>query len=129
MTIVVGYTTKPEGRAALARAILEAQTHSEDMLVLNVSAGEAYADPLLATEDELDEVRGELARAGVEGQVRQLVRGKDVADELLAITGELGASLLVIGLRKRSPVGKLVLGSNAQKILLSVDVPVLAVKA
>jgi nucleotide-binding universal stress UspA family protein len=122
MTIVVGYTTKPEGRAALARAIHEAQTHAEDLLVLNVSGGEAYADPLLATEDELDEVRAELSRAGVEGQVRQLVRGKDV-------TGELGASLLVIGLRKRSPVGKLVLGSNAQKILLSVDVPVLAVKA
>jgi len=129
MTIVVGYTTKPEGRAALARAIHEAQTHAEDLLVLNVSGGEAYADPLLATEDELDEVRAQLADAGVAGEVRQLVRGKDVADELLTITGELGASLLVIGLRRRSPVGKLVLGSNAQKILLSVDVPVLAVKA
>ncbi|NMR19058.1 universal stress protein [Cellulomonas fimi] len=129
MTIVVGYTTKPEGRAALARAIHEAQAHAEDVLVLNVSAGQAYADPLLASEDELDEVRAQLADARVKGEVRQLMRGKDVADELYAITNELGASLLVIGLRKRSPVGKLVLGSNAQKILLSVDVPVLAVKA
>lgn len=129
MTIVVGYTTKPEGRAALARAILEAKTHAEDLLVLNVSAGETYADPLLATEEELAEVRAELARAGVDGMVRQLVRGNDVADELRAITGELDVSLVVIGLRRRSPVGKLVLGSNAQKILLSVDVPVLAVKA
>lgn len=129
MTIVVGYTTKPEGRAALARAIREAQAHAEELLILNVSSGEAYADPLLATEDELDDVRAQLADAGVAGEVRQLVRGKDVADELLAITGDLGASLLVIGLRKRSPVGKLVLGSNAQRILLTVEVPVLAVKA
>ena len=129
MTIIVGYTTRPEGRAALERAITEAKVHGEPLVVLNVSSGESYADPLLATEDELDDVRAALARAGVSGEVRQLIRGKDAAEELLDMSNEVGASVVVIGLRRRTPVGKLVMGSTSQKILLSMDVPVLAVKA
>lgn len=128
MTIVVGYTTKPEGQAALERAVEEARAHAERLLVLNVSSGESYADPTLATGDDLDRVRQHLSDAGIEAEVRQLMRGKDAAEELEAAVTEVGASMIVIGLRRRSPVGKLVLGSNAQKILLSARVPVLAVK-
>lgn len=129
MTIVVGYTTRPEGRAALERAILEAKTHGESVVVLNVSDGDGLRDPLLASEDDLNEVRAHLAHAGVEGTVRQLVRGKDAAEEIEAVSEEVDATLIVIGLRKRTPVGKLVLGSNSQRILLNVTAPVLAVKA
>jgi nucleotide-binding universal stress UspA family protein len=129
MTIVVGYTTKPEGKAALQRAIAEAQAHDEDVVVLNVSEGDGVRDPLLASEDELEDVRRTLAESGIDGTVRQLVRGKDAADEIGVIAEEVGATLVVIGLRKRTPVGKLVLGSNSQKILLNTASPVLAVKA
>lgn len=52
-----------------------------------------------------------------------------VAEAVEAVIAATGARLLVIGLRRPSAVGKLILGSNAQRILLDVDIPVLAVKA
>jgi len=45
------------------------------------------------------------------------------------VAEETAADFIVIGLRRRSPVGKLFLGSQAQQILLDAPCPVLAVKA
>jgi nucleotide-binding universal stress UspA family protein len=44
------------------------------------------------------------------------------------LADEVGATLAVIGVRRRSPVGKAVLGSRAQDVLLHLDCAVLAVK-
>jgi len=62
-------------------------------------------------------------------ELRQLVRGLDPAEDLVAVAEQVKAEFIVIGLRRRSPVGKLILGSNAQRILLDAPCPVLAVKA
>ena len=62
-------------------------------------------------------------------EVRQLVRGFEPAEDLIGIAESSGAELIVIGLRRRTPVGKLILGSNAQRILLDAHCPVLAVKS
>jgi nucleotide-binding universal stress UspA family protein len=71
----------------------------------------------------------ELDGLGIKHQVRQLVRGLEPAEDLVAVAVESEADLIVIGLRRRSPVGKLILGSNAQRILLDAPCAVLAVKA
>ncbi|GAB3261392.1 hypothetical protein GCM10027562_24790 [Arthrobacter pigmenti] len=55
--------------------------------------------------------------------------GPDFADALIAEAEQHEATMVVIGLRRRSPVGKLFLGSTAQQILLQAHCPVLAVKA
>ena len=60
--------------------------------------------------------------------MRQLVRGFEPAEDLISIAETSDAALIVIGLRRRTPVGKLILGSNAQRILLDAPCPVLAVK-
>ena len=54
---------------------------------------------------------------------------QDPAEDLISVADEESADFIVIGLRRRSPVGKLILGSNAQRILLDASCPVLAVKA
>lgn len=128
MTIVVGYVPKPEGRAALEAATREARLRNERLYVLNSARGDAYVDPSLASREDLAEVRQLLEESGVPFEVEQHVRGRDGAEEVLAAARTHAASLLVIGLRRRSPTGKLIFGSDAQRILLDAPCPVLAVK-
>ena len=128
MVIIVGYVPRPEGRAALECAIAEAKLRNARLVVLNSAKGDAYVDPRFATVQDLEIVKSQLDGAGVEYELRQPVRGKDPADEVVELAEETGAELIVIGMRRRSPVGKLVLGSTAQRVLLDAPCPVLAVK-
>lgn len=130
-TVVVGYVPKPEGEAALSTAISEARLRNAKLVVVNSHRGgsDFDADASTKAERELNTVRKALEESGVEFEVRQLVRGFEPAEDLLSIAEASEAELVVIGLRRRSPVGKLILGSNAQRVLLDAHCPVLAVKA
>jgi nucleotide-binding universal stress UspA family protein len=130
-TIVVGYVPKPEGHAALSRAAEEAQLRGARLVVVNSHRGgrEFDRDDAVETEEDLEAIRTQLRDAGVEHEIRQLVRGMDPADDLVNVANDVDADFIVIGLRRRSPVGKLILGSNAQRVLLDAPCPVLAVKA
>jgi nucleotide-binding universal stress UspA family protein len=126
-TIVVGWTPDPYGRAAVSAAVAEARLRDHRLVVVNATKGDAFVDERYAADSERVALEGELAASGVPHEVRQTM-GTDVADQVLAVADEVSASLVVIGLRRRTPVGKLLLGSVAQRILLGADAPVLAVK-
>lgn len=128
--IVVGYVASPEGEAAVRQAIKEAQLRSCQVVIVYSDHGSQLdsATALKRTE-ALDHVHGLLHEAGVDHNLRHLVRGKDAVHDVLEVADEVGADLIVIGIRRRTPVGKLVLGSNSQSILLEANIPVLAVKA
>ncbi len=130
-TVVVGYVPKPEGEAALATAIAEAKLRGAKLVVVNSHRGGTDFDQKAAqqTEDDLAAVNEKLTASGLDFDTRQLVRGFEPAEDLISIAEANSADLIVIGLRRRSPVGKLILGSNAQRILLDAHCPVLAVKA
>lgn len=125
--IVIGYSADPYGRAALEHGIAEAKLRQTTLLVINATSGEAYADPRFAQSDEVHDVEEHLANCGVKFELTQPV-GVDTADELLTAMDRPDADLLVIGIRHRSPVGKLLLGSVSQQLLLDCPKPVLAVK-
>ncbi|WP_101524226.1 MULTISPECIES: universal stress protein [Nocardioides] len=130
-TVVVGYVAKPEGEAALSKAIEEAKLRGAKLVVVNSHRGGAEYDGDTArrASDEIESVQQRLAESGLEYDVRQMVRGFEPAEDLISLADANSAELIVIGLRKRTPVGKLILGSNAQRILLDATCPVLAVKA
>ena len=129
MTILVAYAPRPEGQAALDKGIEIAKRRNEHLLVVNASPGGNSTDASKADVEDVERVQQLLAGSGVDAEFRQFVRGKNAADEIQDLVETLPVSLLIIGLRKRSAVGKLIMGSVAQDILLSVACPVLAVKA
>jgi nucleotide-binding universal stress UspA family protein len=128
--VVVGYVAKPEGEAAVEQGIAEAKLRSATLIVVNSHRGgrEFDDDTSARSDQDLSGLEARLKESGLEYEVRQLVRGFEPAEDLINIAETSGAELIVIGLRRRTPVGKLILGSNAQRILLDAHCPVLAVK-
>jgi nucleotide-binding universal stress UspA family protein len=124
----VGYVPNPFGEAALAAGVGESRRRREPLLVVNMSRDDVLADAHRAGEDQLARLRRDLEELGLASEVRRIEEGNDPADALLGVAEEVAASVVVIGLRHRSPVGKLLLGSSAQRILLEAVCPVLAVK-
>jgi nucleotide-binding universal stress UspA family protein len=102
VTIVVGYTPTPAGRAALSAATTEVRRSGRRLVVVNTSRGDALDDPAFAHAADLDWVRTTLEEADVTFTIRQEVRGRAAADELIDVLEEVGAELCVIGIRRRS---------------------------
>jgi nucleotide-binding universal stress UspA family protein len=126
--IVVGYIPSAQGIAAFELARDEALLRGARLVVVNTGHHGNYADPAFAKPEDLEAIDAELTAAGIDHQVQQPTAGRDAADEILRIAAEQNATLIVIGIRYRSQVGKLLLGSTAQQVLLEASCPVLAVK-
>lgn len=120
-TVVIGYLPTPEGEAALVAGMEEARRRGARLVVIHTRHGDRE-------EVDLNGVRAALVESGVTHEVRVVAQGEQAADELVSAAEETDAELIVIGLRRRSRVGKLILGSNAQRVVLDAPCPVLTVK-
>jgi nucleotide-binding universal stress UspA family protein len=135
MTVAVAHQVRPSGDVVLAEGARQAHFRGTDLVVIHVV-------------DALDSDVAEATRAGISDAVERavgaagiptvgvdvrLVAGGhdtgDVSEAILTAVQELRPEVLVIGARRRSPVGKAFLGSVAQNIILDSDVPVLVVKS
>ena len=129
-SVVVGWIGTPEGQAAIDAAVEETRRRHGRLVVVHSSRGGGEdAATVIETRDALEALEQRLGSEGLEVTVKDYVRGNEPADDVIEEAEKQGAALIVIGLRRRSPVGKLLMGSNAQDILLRADCPVLAVKA
>ena len=121
MTILVGYTRTPEGQAALRHGVETAGTTGKPLSIFPLS------DKAEGTTN--DDGSLEAALAGGARLLERDPQGRHPAEELIDTAQEAGAELVVIGVRNRSRVSKILLGSDAQSIILGSPVPVLTVKA
>lgn len=128
MTIVLAWAPGPLGQAVLDAGASEALARKARVVLVNAVSGDALVAPAYATDDDVQLARQQLETQGIECQVVHKVTGRDVSDSVLDVIDDEHAALLVVGLRRRSPVGKLIMGSVAQRLLLDAPCPVLAVK-
>lgn len=127
MTVVVGYVPNPYGEVALAAGVEEARRRGSAVVVVNATLGDAYVDQRFVGESAVPALRARLAALDVPAELRQSM-GADVASLILDVAEETDADMVVIGLKPRSPVGKVLMGSVAQRVLLDAPCAVLAVK-
>lgn len=123
MTVCLGYVPTAEGRAALGFAIRECAVRSDRLLVV------VTADVVVTPEFGADLALSEASLRRDRVEVRTVDSAISAASELIDLSYEDATDLLVIGLRRRSPAGKFVMGSTSQQVLLAAGCPVTAVKA
>jgi nucleotide-binding universal stress UspA family protein len=128
MTVLIGYVPTLGGEAALATGLAEAAAHGDDVVILNSPRRGSTVDTHLVGPDVSAELLAAADTAGVTARIDHTDHGADLVDAFTSAIEETGARLVVIGMRRRSPVGKLMMGSDAQRLLLTLDVPILAVK-
>ncbi len=129
MTLLVGYIPSSQGDAALDAAVAEARLRGTDLVVVNIARGEAVLEKRRLYDDQAQALAARLESTGVPFTIRRELEDGDAADALLDVAQQIDPEYIVIGLRRRSATGKLLFGSNAQRILMDAPCPVITVKA
>lgn len=129
--IVVGFIDTPEGNAAIDRAIDEAKLREAKLVVVHSMVGGTHeaGDDYIASAEAIEAVHDKLHASGLEHCTHEFVRGNRPAEDLVQAVNDHAGEMIVIGIRRRSTTGKVLLGSNALEILHDSPVPVLCVKA
>ncbi|MFN3383803.1 MAG: universal stress protein [Archaeoglobaceae archaeon] len=114
----------------IAFAIAEAKLRKEKLVFVHSLFGEGKTSPKEIEEGEkLLKWADEIARKeGIDFETKLLVRGKEPAEDIVEFANELDATMIIIGVRKRRPTGKLIFGSVAQDVILHASKPVVCVK-
>ncbi|MEM2177079.1 MAG: universal stress protein [Archaeoglobaceae archaeon] len=131
MAIVAALDVKSDrSERVIAFAIAEAKVRKEKVIFVHSLFGEDKTSPKEIEEGEkLLKWAEEIAKKeGVEFETKLLVRGKEPAEDVIDFADEVNASMIVVGVRKRRPAGKILFGSVAQDIILHATKPVVCVK-
>lgn len=126
MTILVAYSQTNEGHAALEHGVTLASRDSAPLVIFALdhpSSGDNDDIPAQPIPDAVSLDGLAVSWLGPDHQ------SPDATGDLLDKAEEISADTIVVGVRRRSRVGKLILGSMAQKIIIGANVPVVAVKA
>lgn len=116
MTVMVVVPDSEEGARALEAGVQEAAERSTGLVVVNLTL--SRIDLANLPDELLVEVISRTSKAD-----------RDPVDTVLrALNAHPEVDRLVVGVARRSPVGKFILGSISQRLILEAEVPVLCVK-
>jgi nucleotide-binding universal stress UspA family protein len=134
MKILVGYDYSTVTQDVLALAKQQAQAFKAEVHLLRSLERnpelqrELRRDTIQQAEQNLDQVKREFANMGLACYTHVVVGRLSAGEDIVQFAEQNIIDLIVIGVRRRSKVGKLLFGSNAQLIILTAPCPVLTVK-
>ena len=130
MKIMVGIDGSNTSREALKLAIKTAGAFNADLLAVTSKAtGTAEEnEEIRAAEEMLAEIKAEAENAGLNCTTHLLIRGNSAGEDIVEFSRTQDADLIVVGIKRRSRVGKILMGSTAQFVILRAECPVLTVK-
>ena len=130
MKILVGYDYSTVTQDVLALAKQQAQALKAEVHLLRFleQGPELSREAIQQAEQNLDQVKREFATLALACDTHVVVSALSAGEEIVQFAEQNSIDLIVIGVRRRSKVGKLLFGSNAQLIILTAPCPVLTVK-
>ena len=130
MKILVGYDGSNSAKDALRLALSHASRFDASVEVATsmVQGRENERSDIQQAESGLNWAEEKAREAGIACATHLLIRGMSVGEDLITFAGEKGFDLIYIGVRRRSRVGKLLMGSSAQYVILKAPCPVMTVK-
>ncbi len=130
MTILVALSTSERRTRIMDFAVEEAKLRGKKLVVVHsLYGGDKTSKEEIEEGENLLKWAEEKAKSeGLEVETHLLVRGKEPGDDILDFMRETKPDMVVVGVKRRSPAGKLIFGSVPQKIILNSEVPVVAIK-
>jgi len=130
MKILVGYDRTAEAGRALELATRHAKVFGAKVYVLTSRSTGTDKELLNIERDEelLENAKKMLEEAGVECGTHLMIRGETPAEDLIDFAEKNEVDEIIVGIAKKSRVGKLIFGSNAQYVILNAPCPVVTVQ-
>jgi nucleotide-binding universal stress UspA family protein len=128
--IIVGYDGTNTARAALALAKEHAEAFEGKVYVVGSLLGgdDSTVDHIKTAEENLEYAKTFLEQDDTPCETHLLIRGLIPGEDIVQFAKEIAADEIVVGVRRRSKVGKLMFGSTAQLVILEAPCPVVTVK-
>jgi nucleotide-binding universal stress UspA family protein len=130
MRIVVGYDGSNSAKEALrvTRKHAEAFGAAVDVVTSMVKGTEQEQESIEDAERGLEWAKTIFEENGIACKTHLLIRGMAPGEDLVEFARDNNSDLLVVGVKRRSKVGKLLMGSTAQFVVLQAPCPVMTVK-
>lgn len=131
MKIVVGYDDSNAVKEAINVAIKHAKAFNAgiDIVFSAIERTDEDREFLRRTQEEMDEMKQKVIDAGIECTTHLFNRDLTPEEDLVQYAKDNDVDEIIIGVRKRSQLGKVIFGSHAQSVIMNAPCPVLCVKA
>ena len=130
MKLLVGFDGSNSAKEALSLAIKLAKAFNASIdIVTSMETGtNDEAKAIETAKKELEYAQASIKEQGIQADTHLLIRGRKPGEDLVQFARESKAETIFIGIKRRSKVGKLLFGSNAQYVILQAPCPVMTVR-